>query len=304
MSFQGIKRGDTVKKIVLTLGLIILLIGLLLPAEVIAQQPVYKGEATVQQSGPRYKWCSGPHEFFVDVRAKVHHWIFAFFQHTRIRYDVWKPGNYRVKKKLIAYSNEPISVTITGVEHLVHQQNPAFPRIYHWVALSPDPPFLNEIQEMTDPILADGVDDQGNPVPNWTDPVPVEADPEWMPGTRMPEALYAELELDTPPIGEDAKDNETPGVDPVPEATWPPPGIVRPAENFLDVDVALLQLAPLQVGEAPIPGTEGDDPFIIRKWLHDGICVGWWNRSCDYADPGGYTVTVTANPAYPHPAAG
>lgn len=294
------------KKIVLTLGLIVLLMALLCPAEVVAQQTVYTGRATVRQSGPQYRWCSGPHRFFVDVKAKVHHWIYAYLQATRIYYDVWKPGNYKVRKKLIAYSNEPITVTISGVNHLVHSQEPAFPRIYHWAALAPDPPTTDEIIAMTDPALADGEDPQGNPVPYWTDDEVLIADPDWAPGTRMPEALAEELDLDTPPVGEEAKYPDRPGIAPVQEATFPPPGAALVAQNFIPEDVLLLQLAAQQFpqGDGVIPVEAGDDPFIIRKWLYDGICVGFWNRSCEYEDPGGYVITITANPAYPHPAAG
>jgi hypothetical protein len=237
-----------VKKIVLTLGLIVLLMALLCPAEVVAQQTVYTGRATVRQSGPQYRWCSGPHRFIVDVKAKVHHWIYAYLQATRIYYDVWKPGNYKVRKKLIAYSNEPISITISGVQNLVHMQNPAFPRIYHFVGLAPDPPTADEIMDMTRPDLADGVDDLGNPVPNWTEDEELIADPDWAPGTRMPDALHKELQFDTPPIGEEAKYPDRPGIAPVEEATYPPPGTMLQAENLAEEDVLLLQLGPQQFG--------------------------------------------------------
>jgi hypothetical protein len=282
------------KKIIFFFSLIGLLMCLVCPGESKAQIVNRPPGAFVIQSGPQYRWCSGPHRFQVDVKATVHHWLFAYLQATRIHYDVYKPGNYRVRKKLIAISNEPISVTIGGVQNLVHMQNPQFPPVYHWAALSPDPPTVDEIVAMTDPLLADTVGEDGTVIPNWTEPEELFADPDWAPGTRMPDALYRELGLETL-VGEEPKNPDTPGIAPVLEATA---GLDVPGD-LLPEDTLLLERAPLQFNEQPIRTVAGD-PFIMRKWLYDGICVGFWNRSCNYEDPSGYMITVTANPVYPH----
>jgi len=282
------------KKLIFFFSLIGLLMCLVCPREAKAQIAARQPGAKVRQSGPQYRWCSGPHTFQMDVKATVHHWLFAYLQATRIHYDVYKPGNYRVRKKLIAMSNEPISVTISGVQNLVHEQEPTWPRVYHWAALSPDPPTADEIIAMTNPLLADTVGDDGTVIPSWTEPEDLEADPDWAPGTRMPLALYNNLQLENL-IGEEPKNPGTEGVAPLLDATVN----LGESEDFLPEDTLLLERAPAQFGEDPIKTVAGD-PFIMRKWLHDGICVGFWNRSCNYVDPFGYTITVTANPVYPH----
>lgn len=290
------------KRFILLFVLIILSIFLVGMGEVFAQQAnVYPPGGSVENSRPLWKWCSGPHKFRVDVTAKVHQWLFAWISGTRIHYEVWKPGNYWVRKKLWAMSNEPISITIAGVDPLRHINEPTFPKIIHhaWIT-NQWPPFkTDEIIRLTDPGLADAIDpNTGNEIPNWTEPEDLEADPDWIPGTRMPDAVAERLGVEEGIVtSEELTDTNTPGLAPLEAVTVS----TNEASDVIGEDRDILNYAPQQFRYPGIPiGPIVAGPFIARKWLYDSICVRFINRSCLYEDPGGYVVTVTANPKYPH----